>query len=68
MSQNNNAKAISVKLGDMPDFELIQSGTGGCAGCPSPMGLRIVGKALSPNSIMVMTPSCADVYKRQGGL
>lgn len=59
MSQNNNAKAISVKLGDMPDFELIQSGTGGCAGCPSPMGLRIVGKALGPNSIMVMTPSCA---------
>ena len=56
---NQGTKNISVKLADLPDFELIQSGTGGCAGCPSPMGLRIVGKALGPNSIMVMTPSCA---------
>lgn len=49
----------NVKLADMPAYELVKSGTGGCAGCPSPMGLRIVGKALGPNSIMVMTPSCA---------
>jgi len=49
----------TTKLTDMPDYELVKAGTGGCAGCPSPMGLRIVGKALGPNSIMVMTPSCA---------
>jgi pyruvate ferredoxin oxidoreductase beta subunit len=49
----------ATKLADMPDYELVQSGTGGCAGCPSPMGLRILGKALGPNAIMVMTPSCA---------
>ncbi len=51
--------SISAKLTDLPDYELIQKGTGACAGCPSPMGLRIVGKALGTNAIMVMTPSCA---------
>jgi pyruvate ferredoxin oxidoreductase beta subunit len=52
-------KNISTRLADLPDYELVQSGTGACAGCPSPMGLRSVGKALGPNAIMVMTPSCA---------
>lgn len=51
-------KEISSKLSDLPDFELVNSGTGACAGCPSPMGLRIVGKALGKNIVCVMTPSC----------
>ncbi|MDR1193625.1 MAG: hypothetical protein LBK98_05570 [Peptococcaceae bacterium] len=50
---------ISTRLADWPDYELIKPGTGACAGCSSPMGLRVVGKALGPNAIMVMTPSCA---------
>ena len=36
--------ALSSKLADMPDYEMVHKGTGACAGCPSPMGLRIVGK------------------------
>jgi len=50
--------ALSSKLADMPEYEMVLSGTGACAGCPSPMGLRIVGKVLGPNSVVVMTPSC----------
>jgi len=50
--------ALSSKLADMPDYEVVLRGTGACAGCPSPMGLRIVGKVLGPNSVVVMTPSC----------
>jgi len=50
--------ALSGKLKDMPDYELVNKGTGACAGCPSPIGLRIVGKALGPNTVCVMTPSC----------
>lgn len=49
----------AIARADMPGYELICSGTGGCAGCPSTMGLRIVGKGLGTNAIMVMTPSCA---------
>ena len=48
----------SEKYADMPDYEMVLKGTGACAGCPSPMALRIVGKALGPDSIMVLTPSC----------
>ena len=50
--------ALSSKLADMPDYEMVNKGTGACAGCPSPMGLRIVGKVLGPNTVCVMTPSC----------
>ncbi|MDR2571704.1 MAG: pyruvate synthase subunit beta [Oscillospiraceae bacterium] len=50
--------ALSGKLKDMPDYEMVHKGTGACAGCPSPIGLRIVGKALGPNTVCVMTPSC----------
>ncbi len=44
---------------EMSDFELVIPGSGACAGCPSTIALRIVGKALGPNSVMLMTPSCA---------
>jgi len=50
--------ALSSKLADMPDYEMVNKGTGACAGCPSPLGLRIVGKVLGPNTVCVMTPSC----------
>lgn len=44
---------------EMSDYELVISGSGACAGCPSAIALRIVGKALGPNAVMLMTPSCA---------
>lgn len=50
---------MSVKIQDFSDVEYVQSGSAACAGCPSAMALRIVGKALGENAIMVMTPSCA---------
>ncbi len=50
---------MSVKIKDMPDIDYVLPGSAACAGCPSAIALRIVGKALGENAIMVMTPSCA---------
>ena len=41
------------------DVEYVLPGSAACAGCPSTMAMRTVGKALGENAIMVMTPSCA---------
>ena len=49
--------ATSIKK--LPDDEFVLKGNGACAGCPSTMALRIVGKALGSNAIMLLTPSCA---------
>ena len=49
--------ATSVK--NLPDIEQVLSGNGACGGCPSTMALRAVGKALGPNAVMLLTPSCA---------
>ncbi|MGI6679292.1 MAG: thiamine pyrophosphate-dependent enzyme [Dehalobacterium sp.] len=50
---------MSVKLKDFSETEYVVSGSAACAGCPSVMALRVVGKALGENAIMIMTPSCA---------
>lgn len=50
---------MSIKIKDMPDIDYVLPGSAACAGCPSAIALRIVGKALGENAIMVMTPSCA---------
>lgn len=49
--------ATSIKK--LPDYEQVLSGNGACGGCPATMALRIVGKALGPNAIMLLTPSCS---------
>lgn len=49
--------ATSIKK--LPDTELVLSGNGACGGCPATMALRMVGKALGPNAIMLLTPSCS---------
>ncbi len=49
--------ATSIKK--LPDIEQVLSGNGACGGCPATMALRIVGKALGPNAIMLLTPSCS---------
>lgn len=49
--------ATSIK--NLPDIEQVLSGNGACGGCPSTMALRVVGKALGPNAVMLLTPSCA---------
>ena len=49
--------ATSIKK--LPDTELVLSGNGACGGCPATMALRVVGKALGPNAIMLLTPSCS---------
>ncbi|RQD78393.1 MAG: pyruvate synthase subunit beta [Candidatus Syntrophonatronum acetioxidans] len=48
-----------MKIKELPSTEYIIPGTGACAGCPSTLGLRIIGKALGNNSISFLTPSCA---------
>lgn len=50
---------MTTSIKQLPDIEQVLSGNGACGGCPSPMALRIVGKALGPNAIMLLTPSCA---------
>lgn len=50
---------MSVKIKDLSDVEYVLPGSAACAGCPSTIALRIVGKALGENAIMLMTPSCA---------
>ena len=49
--------ATSIKK--LPDNEQVLSGNGACGGCPSTMALRMVGKALGPNAIMLLTPACS---------
>ena len=49
--------ATSIKK--LPDIEQVLSGNGACGGCPATMALRIVGKALGSNAIMLLTPSCS---------
>ncbi|HOQ10470.1 MAG TPA: thiamine pyrophosphate-dependent enzyme [Syntrophomonadaceae bacterium] len=49
--------ATSIK--NLPDNEQVLSGNGACGGCPATMALRMVGKALGPNAIMLLTPSCS---------
>jgi pyruvate ferredoxin oxidoreductase beta subunit len=50
---------MSTNIKNFSDVEFVMPGTAACAGCPSTMALRIVGKALGKNAIMIMTPSCA---------
>ena len=50
---------MSVKIKDLSAVEFVLPGSAACAGCPSTMALRLVGKALGENAIMIMTPSCA---------
>ena len=44
---------------DLSEFEYVIPGSAACGGCPSTMALRIVGKSLGENAVMIMTPSCA---------
>lgn len=50
---------MTTSIKQLPDIEQVLSGNGSCGGCPATMALRIVGKALGSNAIMLLTPSCA---------
>jgi pyruvate ferredoxin oxidoreductase beta subunit len=50
---------MTTSIKKLPDTELVLSGNGACGGCPATMALRIVGKALGSNAIMLLTPSCS---------
>jgi pyruvate ferredoxin oxidoreductase beta subunit len=50
---------MNTRIKDLSDVEYVLPGSAACAGCPSTTALRIVGKALGENAIMIMTPSCA---------
>jgi pyruvate ferredoxin oxidoreductase beta subunit len=50
---------MNARLQDLSSYEYVLPGSAACAGCPSSIALRIVGKALGENAVMVMTPSCA---------
>jgi len=48
-----------MKIKDLSQVEYVLPGTGACAGCPSTIALRLIGKALGENAVSLMTPSCA---------
>ena len=50
---------MTTSIKQLPDIEQVLSGNGACGGCPATMALRIVGKALGQNAIMLLTPSCS---------
>ncbi len=50
---------MTTSIKQLPDIEQVLSGNGACGGCPATMALRIVGKALGSNAIMLLTPSCS---------
>ena len=50
---------MTTSIKKLPDIEQVLSGNGACGGCPATMALRIVGKALGSNAIMLLTPSCS---------
>ncbi|MCL1853433.1 MAG: thiamine pyrophosphate-dependent enzyme [Peptococcaceae bacterium] len=49
---------MATRIKDLPAEEIVLSGNGSCASCPSTLALRMVGKALGSNVIMLLTPSC----------
>jgi len=50
---------MTTSIKNLPDTEQVLSGNGACGGCPATMALRIAGKALGSNAIMLLTPSCS---------
>jgi pyruvate ferredoxin oxidoreductase beta subunit len=50
---------MTTSIKKLPDIEQVLSGNGACGGCPATMALRMVGKALGSNAIMLLTPSCS---------
>ncbi len=50
---------MATAIKNFPEEEYLMKGNAACAGCASNIAFRIVSKALGPNAIMVMTPSCA---------
>lgn len=49
---------MAIKLKEMSTDEFVLSGNGACGGCPLTLAMRIAGKAIGPNAIMLLTPSC----------
>lgn len=47
-----------TKIKDFPKDEFVLSGNGSCPGCPATLALRLVGKALGKNAVILLTPSC----------
>ncbi len=50
---------MATNIKHLPKEEFVLSGNGACGGCPATLALRIVGKALGSNAIMLLTPSCS---------
>ncbi len=50
---------MATNIKKLPADEFVLSGNGACAGCPATLALRMVGKALGSNAVMLMTPSCS---------
>ena len=50
---------MATAIKNLPTEEFVLSGNGACGGCPATLALRIVGKALGNNAVMLLTPSCS---------
>ncbi len=47
-----------TSIKNLPSDEFVLQGNSSCAGCSAILALRIVGKALGPNAMCILTPSC----------
>lgn len=52
-----------VRLKDVPEEELFLAGSSACQGCPASGALRIIFKALGPNTVMVVPACCTSVLQ-----
>ena len=49
---------MATNIKNLPAEEYVCPGNGACGGCGAMLALRLVGKAMGPNAVIAMTPSC----------
>jgi len=54
---------MSVTVKSLPREEYLLPGNASCPGCPSALGLRLLGKALGKNVILVVPASCTSIIQ-----
>ena len=54
---------MGISIKSLPKDEIIYPGNASCPGCPSALGLKLLGKALGKNIILVVPASCTSVIQ-----
>ena len=54
---------MTVTIKSLPKEEYLLPGNASCPGCPASLGLRLLGKALGKNMILVVPASCTSIIQ-----